>query len=211
MYINPAFRMNDGDALALAEARGFGLIVACDGAQPAASWVPFLLLRGEGRPRVEFHVARANPLASQAERQGRWLLAVQGADAYVSPDWYASHDQVPTWLYEAAHLSGPVRVLSADEKAAHLDRLSNEFEGRLAPKPVWRMDKISPGRLQALMAATVAIEMIVETIEGSRKLNQHKADADHVGVANALAGRDEQGPQGIAERMIALRPHLTYG
>jgi predicted FMN-binding regulatory protein PaiB len=33
-----------------------------------------------------------------------WLLAVNAADAYVSADWYASPDQVPTWLYQAVHL-----------------------------------------------------------------------------------------------------------
>jgi transcriptional regulator len=52
-------------------------------------------------PKLEFHVARANPLGSMAEKGGTWLVAVQGHDAYVSPDWYASADQVPTWLYEA--------------------------------------------------------------------------------------------------------------
>ena len=35
-----------------------------------------------------------------------WLMAVNGADAYVSPDWYVSPDQVPTWLYQAVHLTG---------------------------------------------------------------------------------------------------------
>jgi transcriptional regulator len=59
-----------------------------------------------------------------------------------------------------------------------------------------------------LMKAIVGIEMTVETVKGSFKLNQHKADADH--VAAALARENDAGSQAMAARMIALRPHLDY-
>jgi transcriptional regulator len=61
-----------------------------------------------------------------------------------------------------------------------------------------------------LMKAIVGIEMMVETVEGSFKLNQHKADADHIAIAAALARQADPGSQAIAARMIALRPHLSY-
>ena len=79
-------------------------------------------------PKLEFHVARANPLGAIAEKGGTWLVAVQGHDAYVSPDWYASAEQVPTWLYETVHLSGPVRVIPGDHTRGHTERLSGTFE-----------------------------------------------------------------------------------
>ena len=63
------------------------------------------------RRRRLFHVARHNPLVKLADGTSSWLLAVNGADAYVSPDWYVSPDQVPTWLYQAVHLTGTVRML----------------------------------------------------------------------------------------------------
>ena len=75
-----------------------------------------------------FHVARGNPLARLADGTSSWLLAVNGADAYVSPDWYVSPDQVPTWLYQAVHLTGTVRMLSDDELGPQLDALSAKFE-----------------------------------------------------------------------------------
>jgi transcriptional regulator len=53
--------------------------------------------------------------------------------------------------------------------------------------------------------------LTVETVEGSFKLNQHKTDADHIAIANALARQDDHFSRAIAERMIALRPHLDYG
>ncbi len=66
-----------------------------------------------------------------------WLLAVTGANAYVSADWYVSPDQVPTWLYQAVHLTGPVRRLSDDELGVQVDGLSAKFENRLLPKKPW--------------------------------------------------------------------------
>ena len=211
MYVHPAFRIDRTASLKFAAARGFGLIVACDAGHPVASPLPFSLdYARDGTPRLGFHVARNNPLAGLAARGGSWLVAVMGADAYVSPDWYASHDQVPTWLYETVHLSGPVQVLQADAQREHLDALGEKFEGWLAPKPPWAADKIAPGRRQALMKGIVAIEMTVETVEGSLKLNQHKSDVDHVAVARALARQDDAEARAIAERMVALRPHLDY-
>jgi transcriptional regulator len=172
--------------------------------------LPFRLIRAAGLPpRLEFHVARANPLAALAQGQGTWMVAVQGADAYVSPDWYASSDQVPTWLYEAVQLTGPVRVIPPEGMMAHLDALSAHFEAGLAPKPAWTIERLSSERRDLLMQAIVAVEMTVESIEGSFKLNQHKSDADYIAVARALRGQGEPAAA-IAARMVALKPHLVY-
>jgi transcriptional regulator len=210
MYVHPAFKVHPAASLAFAAARGFGLVIACDGGRPVAAHLPFRLIEQDGKvPKLEFHVARANPLAAIAEKGGTWLVAVQGHDAYVSPDWYASPEQVPTWLYEAVHLSGPVQVIPASHTLGHTEQLSNNFEAALAPKPVWKMAKVSDQRLAMLARAIVAVEMTVETIEGNFKLNQHKADEDHVAIANAL-GQGDHSAQAIAQRMVALRPHLNY-
>jgi transcriptional regulator len=211
MYIPSAFKVHHALALAFAAARGFGLFVACDSGHPVAATLPFRLIEADGKaPRVAFHVARGNPLAALAAKGANWLLAVQGADAYVSADWYASRDQVPTWLYETVQLSGPVHVVPATHAPAHLDALTARFELPLAPKPAWSSDRVAPQRLEKLTQAIVAIEMLVETVEGKFKLNQHKADADHVAVAAALSRQDDPNARAIAARMVALRPHLLY-
>lgn len=138
------------------------------------------------------------------------LLAVNGADAYVSADWYASPDQVPTWLYQAVHLTGPVRKLSDGELGPHLDLLSAKFENWLAPKPPWTSTKMTAARLEALKKAIVGMVMTVEEIEGSFKLNQHKSDVDHAAIASALLRRHDEAAQTLGKDMVALRPHLDY-
>src|SRR5256714_7028064 len=212
MYVNPAFKVHPDASLAFAQARGFGLVVACDAGRPIAAHLPFRLIEADGQvPKLEFHVARANPLGAIAEKGGTWLVAVQGHDAYVSPDWYASADQVPTWLYEAVHLSGPVRVIPGDHTQGHTERLSAKFVAWLEPKPPCKLDKVADKRREMLLKAIVAVEMTVESIEGSFKLNQHKSDEDHFAIATALGAQDDASAQAIAKRMIALRPHLEYG
>lgn len=211
MYAQSAFKTHQAVALAFAAARSFGLVIACDGGRPVASPLPFRLIEADGEmPRLQFHVARGNPLATLAEKGGTWLVAAQGPDTYISPDWYASPDQVPTWLYETVHLSGPVHVIPAAHLPAHLDALSAHFEGWLAPKPPWTMEKVSPVRREMLLKLIVAMEMKVETVEGSFKLNQNKTDADNVSVVRALSQQNDPAACAIAERMAALRPQLTY-
>jgi len=209
MHIPPPFRTSRSDCLALAEQRGFGLVCTHDGQMPVVSWLPFHMAYAEdGTPHVAFHVAKPNPLAAPALHGQNWLLAVSEADAYVSPRWYASPQQVPTWLYKAVSLSGPVRLLSDAELVQHLDTLAARFESANAPQPPWTMFEIAAGRRAALTGAIVGLSMTVEHVEGSFKLNQHKSDADHLAVATALAGQDSAGARQIAADMRVMRPHV---
>jgi transcriptional regulator len=207
MHVPPPFRTTRADCLALAEQRGFGLVCAHDGKSPVVSWLPFhIAYGGDGTPNVTFHVARPNRLASPVLHSQPWLLAVSDMDAYVSPRWYASPQQVPTWLYRAVNLSGSVRMLSDVELLQHLGALAAQFEHVAAPLPPWTMDEISAGRRAALTGAIVGLSMTVAHVEGSFKLNQHKSDADHAAVATALAAQDDAGAKKIAANMCAMRP-----
>lgn len=211
MYTPPMFKTDRAASLAFAEARGFGLACASVGKRPIASSLPFYLdYADDGTPRALFHVARHNPLVTLADGTSSWLLAVTGADAYVSPDWYASPDQVPTWLYQAVHLTGVVRKLTDDELALQVDTLSAKFENWLAPKRPWTSSKMTAGRLEAMKKAIVGLVMTVEDVEGSFKLNQHKSDVDHVAIASALTGQRDAAAQAIGSKMVALRPQLNY-
>jgi transcriptional regulator len=215
MFTRPVFEPDRAASLAFVDARGFGVVCTYDGGKPVASSLPFCLeYLSDGTPCVSFHVARGNALAGLADAKSScnssmrssWLLAVNGADAYVSPHWYASPDQVPTWLYQAVHLSGPVRTMTGQELADHLDALSARFESWLAPKPPWTTGEVTAGRREAMMQAIVGLVMTVEEIEGSFKLNQHKSDVDHAAITNALALQADPGAQQLARTMRAMRP-----
>jgi transcriptional regulator len=207
MYTPPPFRPDRAASLAFAGARGFGTVCAWDDRKPVASSLPFLLsYADDGTPRLAFHVARNNPLVKLADGASSWLMAVNGADAYVSADWYVSPDQVPTWLYKAVHLTGPVRLLPDGDLGPHLDALSAKFESWLAPKPPWTSSKMTAGRLEAMKKAIVGLVMSVDEVEGSFKLNQHKSETDYAAVAGALGMQTDAGARQIAQLMKEARP-----
>jgi transcriptional regulator len=115
-------------------------------------------------------------------------------------------EQVPTRLYQPEHRTGPVRTLSEAELTLHVDALAAEFGSWLAPKPPWLGSEVSSGRRAAMMQAIVGLVMAVDDVEGSFKLHQHKSDADHVTVTDALARQTDPAAQQLARTMGAMRP-----
>ena len=207
--LRPQFRIEESRALAFAADRGFGVIVAADERGPRASHVPFVIAQRDDRAIVQIHFTAKNPLVELADGNRRFLLIVAGDDSYVSNDWYASRDNVSTWLYEAVHLSGVAHLRERDENRGHGDALVAVSEARL-PKQPWDLAQMEPTKRETMLASIRVIDLVVDEIEGQSKLNQHKSDADHVAVANQLARAEETGSQRLAERMRALRPGLGY-
>ncbi len=110
-----------------------------------------------------------------------------GPDAYISPDWYGTDDQVPTWNYLAVEAEGPLRPLDETELVALLDDLSAAHEARLAPKPPWTRAKMTPGRFEGMLKAIVGYELAIEDLRGTRKLGQNKDEATRRAAAAGLA------------------------
>ncbi|KYK50489.1 transcriptional regulator [Bradyrhizobium liaoningense] len=196
-------------ALEFAASRGFGVIVAADERGPRASHVPFVLTERGGHTVVQIHFTAKNPLVALADGSRRFLLIVTGDDAYVSNDWYASRDNVSTWLYEAVHLSGVAHLRGLDENRGHGDALLAISEARL-PKEPWDLAQMEPGKRESMLAAIRVVDLVVDEVEGQAKLNQHKSDADHVAVADRLARSEESGHRRLARKMQALRQGLGY-
>lgn len=203
------FRIETQRALEFAASRGFGVIVAADERGPRASHVPFVLTERGGHTVVQIHFTAKNPLVALADGTRRFLLIVTGDDAYVSNDWYASRDNVSTWLYEAVHLSGVAYLRGLDENRGHGDALLAVSEARL-PKEPWDLAQMEPGKRESMLAAIRVIDLVVDEVEGQAKLNQHKSDADHVAVADRLARSEESGHRRLARKMQALRQGLGY-
>lgn len=193
MHPNPGFHTASTDQnLSFARDRGFGVLTiggsgGPDG--PLASHIPFVL-SGDGSG-FGAHLVRSNPVARFLEdKECPALLIISGSDGYISPDWYDLGDQVPTWNYVAVHLRGVLRRLPDDRLRPHLAALSAQFERRLAPKPVWTMDKVAPEALARLERMIVPVAFTIESVDGTWKLSQNKPAAARIGAADALAQSD---------------------
>lgn len=193
MHPNPAFRKTDtARNVAFAREQGFGLLAAATGDAPLISHIPFLL--SDDGTRAEFHLVRSNPIVRLLTAPQPARLAVQGPHSYVSPDWYGSADQVPTWNYVAVHLVGKITLQPQEGMRDLLERQSAEFEARLSPKPEWLTDKMTPEVLERMMRQIVPCEMRVDEIAGTWKLGQNKPDAVRLRAADALeaAGQGQE-------------------
>lgn len=195
MHPNPIFRNGtEADALAMARARGFGILSINGAAGPLAAHIPFELSKGE----AFLHLARSNPIA-RADLPAQAMLAVSGPDAYVSPDWYGAEDQVPTWNYVAVHLRGQLEPLPPEALRPHLERLSAHMEAQLAPKPIWTMDKMTDDAIARMMRMILPFRMVIETVDSTIKLNQNKTEAQRAGAAKGIAAA----PVGMEAAQIA--------
>jgi transcriptional regulator len=199
MHINPAFRQEPRDRnLAFARARGFGILSVNGPDGPYASHVPFLL--NDDASFAELHLARSNPIA-RAGLPLPALLAVSGPDAYISPDWYGPHDQVPdqvpTWNYVAVHLRGTLEALPEDALRPHVDALSAEHETRITDKRPWTSAKMTEGAMPRMMRMILPFRFRVTSVDGTWKLNQNKSAEVRARAAEALS-RGTSSAQAIA-------------
>ena len=170
--------------LDFARSRAFGVLaVSADGA-PLISHVPFLL--SEDGQWAELHMVRSNPIVRLLKSSVPARIAVSGPDGYVSPDWYAVDDQVPTWNYVAVHLTGELELRPPEEMRDLLDRQSAFYESHLLPKPPWSTGKMTPEVLDKMMRMIVPARMRVTAVDGTWKLSQNKQDAARYGVAEQI-------------------------
>lgn len=176
-------------------------------ATPYATHLPLLLDRDQGvEGRLIGHLARANPHAALLD-QGEALAIFSGPHAYVSPRYYLSDDQVPTWNYVAVHAYGTPRLLPDAEDA---ERVLRQLSARYEPSAGWSPDQLPQGRLAALLRGIVAFEVPIARLEGKLKLSQNRAPDDAEGARAALANSPDFTERELAAWMARVNsPNQT--
>jgi transcriptional regulator len=203
MYRPAAFAEDDTATLvALARRAGFGhLVVVVDGA-PVSTPVPFVI--DDAGTSVRMHVARPNDVWRAAPCAA--LLVVPVSDAYVSPSWYPSKAEhgkvVPTWNYEVVHAHGRlVAHDDADWVRRQITDLTDTNEAPLADP--WSVDDPPGGYVEQLQRGIVGVELVVDRLEGKRKLGQNRGDDDRLGAADRMARAGLRGAPDVSRAMRA--------
>lgn len=181
------FRVEDREALlGFLREHPFVTIAASVGGRPMVAQAPVIVREIDGEVVIDFHLSRGNILVAHLVKGLRAVMLATGPDAYVSPDWYESADQVPTWNYLSVEAEGLLAVLDEAELVAQLDSLSEQEEARLAPKPLWTRHKMAPGKFEAMLRGIIGGRLFVDRLEGTFKLSQNKGEADRLGAAEGL-------------------------
>ncbi|HET9449639.1 MAG TPA: FMN-binding negative transcriptional regulator [Aggregicoccus sp.] len=201
MYIPAPFRIEDPALLLpLLERYSFATLVTVEEGSPFATHLPLLLRRDPDR--LVGHMARANPQWRGFTAQREVLALFQGPHAYVSPAWYASAPNVPTWNYAVVHAYGQARLL---EEPAELLSLLQDTTQRYeaARERPWKLEEAGE-YVQRLTGGIVAFELRLTRLEGKFKLSQNKRAPDHAGV---VAGLEASGDPLERELARMMRTH----
>jgi len=193
------------------ESRAFGALVTSSPSEGLfATHLPLVLDRSRGSNGVlEGHVARGNPHHWLASADAGALVIFQGADAYITPAWYAAKAEhgrvVPTWNYVAVHAYGTLRFIDDVEfLARHLDALTDRHErGRAEP---WSTADAPAEYIAQLRKAIVGVELTITRLEGKWKMSQNRSDADIDGVITGLSSSANEGDRAVAAIVQARRP-----
>ncbi len=186
MHPNPDFRkIPDNENLAFARERAFGTLSINAEPAPLLAHIPFVL--NDAGTFVDLHLVRSNPIIRLLKQPMPAVISILGPDSYISPDWYGVQNQVPTWNYIAVHLRGTLSLLPQSDLEGILERLSNQFETRLAPKPIWTRAKMDQELLTKRMRMIVPLRLQIDDIQGTWKLAQNKPDSARIGSADAVA------------------------
>ncbi|MDQ0348357.1 FMN-binding negative transcriptional regulator [Ancylobacter vacuolatus] len=208
MYTPPAFREDDPVLLRqiMREARLATLVTATSEGLIATP-LPLFLDESEGEHGVLYgHLARANP-QWKTPPTGEALVLFSGADAYITPSWYAAKAEhgkvVPTWNYEAVHAYGAVEFFDDPARLrAAVTRLTALYEQPRAEP--WAVDDAPEAFVAAQLRGIVGVRLPIARIEGKRKLSQNRSEADRQGVAAGLAQSTRPSDQRVAA-MIPTR------
>jgi transcriptional regulator len=131
-------------------------------------------------------MAKANPQWKHFKENPECTIIINGEHTYISPRWYQSGRDVPTWNYAVAHLHGKIELVEDfNGQVDILKQLSTCFE-KPSNTP-WEFEL--PSDLlneKALTGAIISFKFRPEKIEAKFKLSQNRSPEDRQGVIEGL-------------------------
>lgn len=206
MLIHPWDAATDEDeAWDFVRHQGFGNLVAAGRGRDVPVLVPtqFIVVDGAdgGRPAIELHLARPNPVWRAIDENPTVVFAVSGDWAYIPSAWKAVGDEdpalgIPTTYYAAVQLVARATVIDdADELLAVLRRQLGESEPTV--------DHADPSVHHKQLRGIRGLHLDVVEVRGKFKYGGNVDLAHRTAVADRLAERS--GPGDEAARTHLLR------
>ncbi len=204
MYIPSAHRIDDQDLiLELMRQNPFATLVTTVDGVPVATHLPVLIQGGE--PMVIFgHIARQNQQWKAWTPESESLLIFAGPHGYISPDWYETRPNVPTWNYVSIHVYGRIQIVEdAEASIAHLAELVKTFDPNLSEL---QPESMSREYFQKLLPGIVAFRMEVQRVDAKAKLNQNKSEVDRQAIRRRFSTSEDPEQKKMAGLMPDILP-----
>ena len=171
MYIPAPFQLSEADASNVIKEYGFATLFSTAGGMPYATHLP--LMMSKDNHYLYGHFALPNPQWKEIE--GQSVLAVfQGPHCYISPKWYETNQDVPTWNYVAVYVYGEAELLDNEETVHSMSDLVLKYE---SPDSPYKLEDIDAKLLAGLNKGVKGFKIKISKIEGKAKLSQNQSAA----------------------------------
>ena len=204
MYIPKYFKVTDiNEIWDFIQTNSFGTLVTTKEGTPIATHLPLELNKQGDDYYITGHMAYGNPQWRTFETCGDVLAMFQGPNAYISPSWY-SHENVPTWNYQAIHMYGEASILEKYELIESLTVMLEKYEKHREDPILW--DKLSSQLLESEMKGIVGFKIKAGEIQAAYKLSQNRNETDYKNVIEQLQNEENPNSEQMAEMM---KKHAT--
>ena len=203
MYISKLYREEDrGKILEFLQQNEFATVVTYDGEKPTASHLLVEVVEAGENLLINGHMSRVNSLWKTFESNPEVLVIFHGPHTYISPTWY-NHVNVPTWNYQAVHIYGKPRIISATEE---LRVILSRLVAKNETGTTYRLETLSPEFVVKQMNGIVGFQIEATRIEANYKLSQNRDDEDYRNIIRRLHERTDEMSHQVAEAMAEQRP-----
>lgn len=204
MYVPKAFEVRDAAIIdAFIQEHPFISLITVQDEYPIATHLPINAKKVANQWVLEGHLALANPQHLAIQRNSKALAIFMGPHAYISSSVY-SHENVPTWNYQAVHARGELQILDDSELDSHLSDLVTFFE-KSRHEPL-ELSSFSADLMQEYKKEIVGFRLRVEKIEAAFKLSQNRNSEDYQAIIEDLEKCPFSRAQEIAQQMKANKP-----
>lgn len=204
MYIPKEFKeTNQAEILHFIGKNALGILVSSTGVfEPLVSHIPFISSIENDEIILEGHLSIHNPHAEQIKKGKTALVIFQGPNAYVSSSVY-THENVPTWNYQAVHIYGTVEILSKDALQAHLSLSVDFFESKRDPKLAY--SNFSKSMLESYLNEIIGFRLRAYKTEAAYKMSQNRNEVDYQNIVTDLSEGKNPLDQEVAKEMLNLK------
>lgn len=159
----------------------FGLLISTSDGDIYETFTPFVFDTEE--THLIGHIARANDQWKSWATNSKIKVVFQGAHAYISPSYYASEFNVPTWNYAAVSVSGSLEIVGNEEEILTcMDQIVAAHE---TGDDAWVLDR-NDSRYTNLLSGIVMFKIKIQQTQAVSKMNQNKSTEDKSSVSKHL-------------------------
>jgi transcriptional regulator len=198
MYIPQyALEQDTKRLVAFMKAYNFALLISSDDPYCEITPLPFVIKGDEDNLTLITHIANANTQWRKIDNTNVIVL-FQGPHCYISPRYYESKVNVPTWNYTMVTAYGKANIFH--ERKKHLSLVHSMFE-IMEPEFRRQWDELPEDYKEKLFNGIAGIEVKVEKLEGKFKLSQNKTLIEQKRIIEGLSKSSSFLERGVAEMM----------